>query len=922
MPFLPASGFSTNQVGNGNDYAATSAGTIIGRTVGSFTSVAGLTSETGSATCLIVSGPNCYSLQANTQFYGPVNTLYTGHNTAYTYSWEQFVYSNDCVGSPTPTNGCIFIQYWLIFYGPTCPTTGPPGGSGWFNYAGSCYANSAAALTPVVSATNLNKLSLAGFANYLGSGNDVPMLCISGGSCYSIAITDGVVNLYLNWQQTEFNVVGDCCGSQANFNPGTSILVSNALTDQSGNPIASTCASGAGTTGETNNLYLQPCYGGSSGISFVECLGSNNQNTCTTPVVPTLLGTLLSSSSIPAGGSVTDKATLSGGSSPTGTVTFYYSTTNTCPNAGATQMGTAVTVSGNGDYTSASKSFPTAGTYYLYAVYSGDGTNIGSTSACEPLVVGSSGLTLGTLLSANAIVAGGSASDTATLSGGSSPTGTITFFDSTTNTCPASGATQVGTPVTVSGDGSYPSTSATFDTAGTYYWYATYSGDSNNKAVTSQCEPLSVTSSSDPTSTAVTPNPASATIGTSATFTATVADDGLTPTTPTGTVTWSDGGAGGTFTPATCTLTTASPSSSSCQAAYKPPSTAGPVTITATYSGDSGHGTSSGTSALTVNTRSTSTGVSPSLTTVNAGSVTTLTATVKDTGGGTSTVPTGTVSWSDGGAGGTFSSGGVCALTSTATCKLTYTAPSAAGPVTITASYSGDATHSVSSGKSSFTVLRVTTTAISPGKASAIIGNFSPITLTSTVSDTSGGTASAPTGTTLWSDGGKGGTFSSATCSLSPASSHSSKCSVTYTPSPSASAGSIKITAAYSGDSSHAKSSKSSTITISKRTTSTTISPSSASVGGATPTTLTVTVTDKSAGTSKAPTGTVTWTASSAGGSFTSATCTLTAISATQSQCSVTYTTPSTAGVVTITAKYGGDPSHVLSSGTSKLTVT
>jgi len=916
----PTTGSASQLVGNGFDDVATETTTTVGQSVGTFPVISGLTSETGGSGCFGGSfTSDCYSLQLNSNVFVGTSSYFTGS----TIAWEQFVYSNSFQQ--------LFIQYWLINYiggsRTSCPTTPPPGGTGWFEYYPDCYANSPVLIVPggKISATNLGKVTLSGFANSAGSpGNDIVQLCISGGSCYSVTLTDGIVNLYQHWTQSEFNVFGDGGGSEANFNFGTSIQVSTALLDESGSAIASSCANN-GTTGETNNLFLQGCDGSpsiSSGISFAECIGAAGQSTCASPFINPSTGTSLSSSSIAAGGSVTDKATLSGGIAPTGTMAFFYSASNTCPNTGATQIGTPVTVSDNGAYTSASQTFATAGTYYVYAVYSGDGTNNGATSACEPLVVGSTAPALRTTLSANTIVAGGSASDTATLSGGSSLTGTITFFESTTNTCPASGATQVGTPVTVSGDGSYPSTSATFDTAGTYYWYATYSGDSNNKAVTSQCEPLSVTSSPDPTSTAVTPNPASATIGTSATFTATVTDDGLTPTTPTGTVTWSDGGVGGSFTPATCTLTTASPSSSSCQAAYKPPRTAGPVTITATYSGDSGHGTSSGASALTVNTRSTSTGISPSLTTVNAGSVTTLTATVKDTDGGTSTVPTGTVSWSDGGAGGAFSTGGVCALTSTATCKLTYTAPSAAGPVTITASYSGDATHSVSSGKSSFTVLRVTTTAVSPGKASAIIGDFSPITLTSTVSDASGGTASAPTGTTSWSDGGKGGTFSSTTCSLSPASSHSSKCSVTYTPSPSASAGSIKVTAAYSGDSSHAKSSKSATVTISKRTTSTTISPSSASEGGATPTTLTVTVTDKSAGTSKAPTGTVTWTASSAGGSFTSTTCTLTAISVTQSQCSVTYTTPSTAGVVTITAKYGGDPSHVLSSGTSKLTVT
>jgi len=101
--------------------------------------------------------------------------------------------------------------------------------------------------------------------------------------------------------------------------------------------------------------------------------------------------------------------------------------------------------------------------------------------------------TLTTLLSSSTIAPGGSASDTATLTNLNSPTGTITFFVSTTNSCPTETATQVGSAVTVTGNGPYNSISKTFATAGTYYWYAHYSGDSNNKALTSACEPLVVT---------------------------------------------------------------------------------------------------------------------------------------------------------------------------------------------------------------------------------------------------------------------------------------------------------------------------------------------------------------------------------------------------------------------------------------------
>jgi hypothetical protein len=71
-----------------------------------------------------------------------------------------------------------------------------------------------------------------------------------------------------------------------------------------------------------------------------------------------------------------------------GTITFFFTTTNVCPAVtGATQVGAAVTVTGNGAYTSASHTFTTAGTFYYYAVYSGDSLNHGAVSACEPLTV-------------------------------------------------------------------------------------------------------------------------------------------------------------------------------------------------------------------------------------------------------------------------------------------------------------------------------------------------------------------------------------------------------------------------------------------------------------------------------------------------------------------------------------------------------
>lgn len=275
----PTAGSSAQDVGNGNDEVASSASTLIGSTVGSFPAISGLTSEVGGtgpafpgSVCLSGNGsPDCYSLQINTQTFS-CSTTYTGGIT--TTCWEQFVSSN---------TGQLYIQFWLLGYCSSsggsncgtktpsfsCPSATPPGGTTWSKSGGSCYANGPSVSPPSTAATSLGNLQLSGYANFMDSGQDVIKLCITGGSCYSVSLTDGVLNLYLNWRQSEFNVFGDTGGSQAVFNAGTTIKVSTALNDHTGNPISSSCAIN-GSTGETNNLFLGPCTASSSGITFIE----------------------------------------------------------------------------------------------------------------------------------------------------------------------------------------------------------------------------------------------------------------------------------------------------------------------------------------------------------------------------------------------------------------------------------------------------------------------------------------------------------------------------------------------------------------------------------------------------------------------------------------------------------------------------
>jgi hypothetical protein len=84
------------------------------------------------------------------------------------------------------------------------------------------------------------------------------------------------------------------------------------------------------------------------------------------------------------------------------------------------------------------------------------------------------------------VAVGGTIQDQAVLSGGNSPTGTITFHLYAKSDTSCSTALSTGT-ATVSGNGSYASPVVTEDTAGSYQWTATYSGDANNAAATDTC---------------------------------------------------------------------------------------------------------------------------------------------------------------------------------------------------------------------------------------------------------------------------------------------------------------------------------------------------------------------------------------------------------------------------------------------------
>jgi len=241
-PYPPARGPLPLTVGNGNDVSAEVTGHI-STAVGSFDSVTGVTSETGQVNGAGGQVANIFSLQLNTNFFSGSPTCNGAANPSTCLAWEQFVYSNGESGS---FSGFAFIQYWLIHYNTTCP-------SGWNTFtAGSetyCWMNSTDGVSvPNQVIANLGNLSVTGQA--ISGGSDA-IIVGTGSNLYSAQGPDSVLVLAQGWQEAEFNIVGDCCGSQANFNSGSTIVVRTSV--DSGTLSAPSC-DGQGFTGETNNL--------------------------------------------------------------------------------------------------------------------------------------------------------------------------------------------------------------------------------------------------------------------------------------------------------------------------------------------------------------------------------------------------------------------------------------------------------------------------------------------------------------------------------------------------------------------------------------------------------------------------------------------------------------------------------------------
>jgi len=449
--------------------------------------------------------------------------------------------------------------------------------------------------------------------------------------------------------------------------------------------------------------------------------------------------TALSSTTITVGGSATDSAVIAGGYNPTSSVTYEFFTGTSCSGT-ATTVGVPVTISNGIIPNSGAQTFNRAGSYSWNAVYSGDANNNANTSPCEPLTVQKASPTVGTSLSSSSFVVGTTATDSATISGGFNSGGTVTYSIFTNNACNAPGTfVSIVTVVSNSVPNSRP---VQLNSTGSYSFNAVYSGDSNNNAANSQCEPLTVIKANPSVTTKLSPGTTVA-AGTTIVDQATLSG-GFPASGVSGTVTYYFFGLGDSSCNGLSAVSqTVGIGVGNSVPSFSPPTitAAGQYSFNAAYNGDANNNAiTSSCEPLTVSSTTPTVTTSLSATTVNVGGTVTDSAILTQASNAG-----GTVTYSDFNNGGCLGVGTLVSTVSVTNGNVPNSRSvllNATGAYSFEASYSGDSNNSpATSSCEPLTVQSVTTTITTKlSSTSVVAGGVATDSATLTGSFNAGGT--------------------------------------------------------------------------------------------------------------------------------------------------------------------------------------
>src|SRR5262249_22410626 len=242
-------------LGAGNDLSALVTGSLTSAT-GSLLHVTGVTQESDPG------GQNSYSLQLNTNNF---NSAALCAGQAGCVGWQQFIRDNPRT---------VYIQYWLINHGSPCPAKPANFLDTWHFFAGApgqspgCFINgNQTALTVETALEDLEGMRVTGST----SPSAQSVIFEAADQIFTSTDNGDLLAIGNQWNQAEFNIFGLCCGNQAVFNIGSTIVVQIAINNGTANAPSS---SSTGFTAETNNLSLVspscPIGGPAPAIVFTE----------------------------------------------------------------------------------------------------------------------------------------------------------------------------------------------------------------------------------------------------------------------------------------------------------------------------------------------------------------------------------------------------------------------------------------------------------------------------------------------------------------------------------------------------------------------------------------------------------------------------------------------------------------------------
>jgi hypothetical protein len=248
---------------------------------------------------------------------------------------------------------------------------------------------------------------------------------------------------------------------------------------------------GQGACGQFGSAYLKSRSSDSFTAALKDFVPPQRVNISNCPAGLTTTATTPAT----VGDPISDTAHLNtGGTNPTGTITFHLYSDAACANEVSTGLSPVPVDHGDGDYNSGNYTPTAVGSYYWTAVYSGDATHDSASTACgdpgETSVVSKAPATLS---SAQSFFPNDSATVSATAGG--APSGTVKFtlynnadctgtvlYDPAAITLSGGSASTNNTTVAVSGSGSH-----------TISWKVEYSGDNSHNAASSCVENTQLT---------------------------------------------------------------------------------------------------------------------------------------------------------------------------------------------------------------------------------------------------------------------------------------------------------------------------------------------------------------------------------------------------------------------------------------------